>query len=94
MVDLRNFNNISTDYICPAGQSTKLITIENVDVFTYKTQAGSKYEANVDCTVTYKRGGTCKKMAFGCKKMVLKGKGKKCNKGDKMIVSYGKTKKL
>ena len=88
-------SNIILDYICPAGQSTKLITIENGDEFSYKTQAGSKYEANVNCTVNYKRGDTCKRIGFGCNDLVLKGRGKRCNEGDKMKISYQpKTRKL
>ena len=82
------------DIVCPAGTSSATITVENGDVFTYKTQEGKKYGPNVDCTVNYVMGDTCSKIGFGCNKIVLKGKGKKCNQGDKMVITTENKEKL
>ena len=82
------------DYTCPSGQSTKSITVNDGDSFIFKTQEGKKYGPNVDCTVNFLLGSTCKKIQSNCPKLVLKGKGKNCKKGDKIIVSVGKKRKL
>ena len=82
------------DIVCPAGISSATITVENGDVFTYKTQEGKKYGPNVDCTVSYVKGDTCSKIGFGCNKITLKGKGKKCNQGDKMVITTENKEKL
>ena len=66
------------DIVCPAGTSSATITVENGDVFTYKTQEGD----------------TCSKIGFGCNKITLKGKGKKCNQGDKMVITTENKEKL
>ena len=50
---------------------------------TYSTQEGPKYTKNVNCTVKYRKGSSCKKLRLSCESFTLA-------KGDTMFVKRGK----
>ena len=70
-------------FICPADQSSNTFTIGTGDSLTYSTQEGPKYTRNVDCTVKFRKGSSCKKLRFSCESFLLA-------KGDTMFVKRGK----
>eukprot|EP00091_Calanus_sinicus_P015615 TRINITY_DN3404_c0_g1_i5.p1 TRINITY_DN3404_c0_g1~~TRINITY_DN3404_c0_g1_i5.p1 ORF type:complete len:151 (-),score=55.66 TRINITY_DN3404_c0_g1_i5:365-817(-) len=80
--------------ICGAATTSKSVTIEDGDTFTFKTQKGKKYRGNTKCTANYKMGDSCAKMSFICTKFNTNNKDKRrCTKGDKVTVTAdGKSK--
>jgi hypothetical protein len=74
--------------VCGAKTTSQTVTVEDGDSYSFKTQKGKKYKGNTECTVDYKMGDTCAKMAFVCTKFNAKNKDKKkCSKGDKITVT-------
>ena len=65
----------------------KTITVNKKDKLTFKTQEGKKTPNNLDCAVTYEMG-TCSKAKLACN-FKMKGNGKGCSKGDKVMYIFG-----
>merc|ERR1719244_1800824 len=76
---------MAEDIVC-TKKMFKVVTIDQGDLFTYKTQASSKYAAKTRCKVVYKTGPTCSSINFSCSKFNLTSKKKSCRGGDKMTV--------
>jgi len=74
------------DVTCGPKKTTKKITIEDGDSFTFKTQAGTKYGGKVKCSVTYTRDQSCPAMRFSCDTFALSSTKDTCQGGDKMAV--------
>merc|ERR1711892_1536249 len=91
----------ASNIVCGKGTTTKTVTMEEGEAYTFKTQKGKRYKGNTNCAVEYKMGGTCGKMSFVCTKFNTNNKDKKrCKKGDTVTVTasgkakaYCKTKK-
>merc|ERR1711910_235038 len=74
-------------YTCPEGVSSETITVNKKDKLTFKTQQGKKTPNNLNCAVTYEMG-TCSKAKLACN-FKMKGNGKGCSKGDKVMYIFG-----
>merc|ERR1719510_149301 len=86
---------LAQDATCGAGQSETTVNIGTGDSYNYKTSASGKYKHNVNCVVNYLMDETCAEMKFSCKKINIKNKNKKkCNKGDKLVISTETEEKL
>merc|ERR1719510_2004844 len=86
---------LAQDATCGAGESETTVNIGTGDSYNYKTSASGKYKHNVNCVVNYLMDETCAEMKFSCKKINIKNKNKKkCNKGDKLVISTETEEKL
>merc|ERR1740128_1157179 len=85
---------IKAENVVCGKKTTKTVTLEDGDSYSFKTQKGKKYKGNTKCTANYKMGDTCAKMSFVCTKFNTNNKDKKkCKKGDKLtITANGKSK--
>merc|ERR1711945_89478 len=78
----------SEDYDCPAGKSSKTITIREGDSFEFNSNpdGAPDYKNKQKCTVKYKRAKSCKEMKFGCQSFNVQNNAQNCKKGDKLFV--------
>jgi len=78
----------SEDYDCPAGKSSKTITIREGDSFEFNSNpdGAPDYKNKQKCTVKYKRAKSCKEMKFECQSFNVQNNAQNCKKGDKLFV--------
>jgi len=82
------------DVVC-TKKMKKVVTIEEGEFSSFKTQAEAKYRAKTKCQVTFKKGSSCPALNLSCSKFDLNSKNKKCRGGDKILVAAaGKKKKF
>jgi len=84
----------SADDVVCTKRMREVVTIDEGDVFSFKTQAGPRYASKSRCVVTYKTGPSCSSINFSCSKFDLNSKKKSCKGGDKMIILADGKKKL
>jgi len=78
----------SEDYDCPAGKSSKTITIREGDSFEFNSNpdGAADYKNKQKCTVKYKRAKSCKEMKFECQSFNVQNNAQNCKKGDKLFI--------
>merc|ERR1719450_2106433 len=78
----------SEDYDCPAGKSSKTITIREGDSFEFNSNpdGAADYKNKQRCTVKYKRAKSCKEMQVECQSFNVQNNAQNCKKGDKLFV--------
>jgi len=78
----------SEDYDCPAGKSSKTITIREGDSFEFNSNPDGEenYKNKQKCIVKYKRASSCKKMKFECQSFNVQNNAEDCSKGDKLFI--------
>jgi len=67
------------------GKTKRTVKVKKGDSYTLNTNKASKYRANVQCTVTYRKMSSCSKMKISCSKFSL-------GAGDMMRVIRGRNK--
>ena len=86
-------NVLFADVVCKQKMS-KVVTIADGDVFSYKTQSGKKYQAQSKCKVTYKADSSCPSIKFSCSEFDLANTKSNCKGGDKLnVIVDGKSTK-
>merc|ERR1719308_245724 len=78
----------SEDYDCPAGKSSKTITIGEGDSFEFNSNpnGAEDYKNKQKCTVKYKRAKSCNEMKFECQSFNVQNNAQNCKKGDKLFI--------
>jgi len=84
----------SADDVVCSKRMREVVTIDEGDIFSFKTQAGPRYASKSRCVVTYKTGPSCSSIKFSCSKFDLNSRKKSCKGGDKMIILADGKKKL
>merc|ERR1719192_1609254 len=82
------------DVVCTKKMS-KVVTVADGDIFSYKTQTGEKYQARSKCKVTYMADSSCPSIKFSCSEFDLANTKSNCKGGDKLnVIADGKSKKF
>jgi len=78
----------SEDYDCPAGKSSKTITIGEGDSFEFNSNpnGAEDYKNKQKCTVKYKKATSCNEMKFECQSFNVQNNAQNCKKGDKLFI--------
>merc|ERR1719450_1673405 len=78
----------SEDYDCPAGKSSKTITIREGDSFEFNSNpdGAPDYKNKQKCTVKYKKAKSCNEMKFECQSFNVQSNAQNCKKGDKLFI--------
>merc|ERR1719342_908090 len=81
------------DYTCPRGGSSRTITINDGNFFTFNSNPNNAnmYQSNMKCLVNYKRGNSCLQIKFECESFNVHNRdGARCMRGDKLIIGRRK----